>query len=58
MEDKGLFDLASELKASIVNVEELADADWVPVTPKDSHWTSGELSSEKTLARMRRKRPA
>jgi len=41
MEDKGVFDLASELKASIVNFEELADADWVPVTPKDSHWTSG-----------------
>jgi uncharacterized protein (DUF362 family) len=41
MEDKGVFDLANELKASIVNFEELSDADWVPVTPKDSHWTSG-----------------
>jgi uncharacterized protein (DUF362 family) len=41
MEDKGVFDLASELKASVVNFEELTDADWVPVTPKDSHWTSG-----------------
>jgi uncharacterized protein (DUF362 family) len=41
MEDKGVFDLASQMKASVVNFEELADADWVAVTPKDSHWTSG-----------------
>jgi uncharacterized protein (DUF362 family) len=40
MEDKGVFDLAKEMKASIVNFEEIADADWVPVTPKDTHWTS------------------
>jgi uncharacterized protein (DUF362 family) len=40
MEDKGVFDLAAELKASVVNFEELADADWVKVSPKDSHWTS------------------
>jgi uncharacterized protein (DUF362 family) len=41
MEDKGVFDLASQMKASVVNFEDLADADWVRVTPKDSHWTSG-----------------
>jgi uncharacterized protein (DUF362 family) len=40
MEDKGVFDLASEMKAAVVNFEELADADWVKVAPKDSHWTS------------------
>jgi uncharacterized protein (DUF362 family) len=40
MEDKGVFDLAGEMKASVVNFEELADADWVKVAPKDSHWTS------------------
>jgi uncharacterized protein (DUF362 family) len=40
MEDKGVFDLAREMKASIVNFEELADADWVPVTPAGTHWTS------------------
>ncbi len=40
MEDKGVFDLAAELKASVVNFEELADADWVKVAPKNSHWTS------------------
>jgi uncharacterized protein (DUF362 family) len=40
MEDKGVFDLAREMKASIVNFEDLADADWVPVTPAGTHWTS------------------
>ncbi len=41
MEDKGIFDLAQELRASVVNFEELADADWVPVGPAASHWTNG-----------------
>jgi uncharacterized protein (DUF362 family) len=41
MEDKGIFDLARELRASVVNFEELADADWVPVGPAASHWTNG-----------------
>lgn len=40
MEDKGVFDLAREMKASIVNFEELADTDWVMVQPVGSHWTS------------------
>jgi uncharacterized protein (DUF362 family) len=40
MEDKGVFDLAREMKASIVNFEELSDADWVAVQPVGSHWTS------------------
>ena len=40
MEDKGVYDLAHEMKASIVNFEDLADADWVPVTPTGTHWTS------------------
>lgn len=40
MEDKGVFDLAREMKASIVNFEELADSDWVAVQPVGSHWTS------------------
>jgi uncharacterized protein (DUF362 family) len=40
MEDKGVFDLAREMKASIVNFEDLADADWVPVTPAGTHWAS------------------
>jgi uncharacterized protein (DUF362 family) len=41
MEDKGIFDLARDLRASVVNFEELADADWVPVGPAASHWTNG-----------------
>jgi len=41
IEDKGVFDLARDLRASVVNFEELADADWVPVGPAASHWTNG-----------------
>ncbi len=41
MEDKGVFDLASEMKASIVNFEELADADWVSQNPAGCHWPDG-----------------
>ncbi len=41
MEDKGVFDLARDARASIVNFEELADADWVPVGEAASHWTNG-----------------
>jgi uncharacterized protein (DUF362 family) len=41
MEDKGVFDLAHDLKASIVNFEELADADWVPMKPEGSYWANG-----------------
>jgi uncharacterized protein (DUF362 family) len=39
MEDKGIFDLARELRASVVNFEELADADWAPMTA--AHWANG-----------------
>ena len=41
MEDKGIFDLARDLKASIVNFEEIAEADWVAVNPPGSHWANG-----------------
>jgi uncharacterized protein (DUF362 family) len=41
MEDKGVFDLASEMKARVVNFEELADADWVSLKPDTSYWTNG-----------------
>ncbi len=40
MEEKGIFDLAREMNASVVNFEDLADADWVPVTPPGTHWKS------------------
>jgi uncharacterized protein (DUF362 family) len=39
MEDKGVFDLARDLRATIVNFEELADADWAPMSA--SHWPNG-----------------
>ena len=41
MEDKGIFDLARDLRASVVNFEELADSDWVPANPPGSHWSNG-----------------
>lgn len=43
MEDKGIFDLAKELKTAVVNFEELAETDWVPVGPAASHWSNGVL---------------
>ncbi len=41
MEDKGIFDLARDLKVSVVNFEELEESGWVAVGPKASHWTNG-----------------
>ncbi|MGE5357494.1 MAG: DUF362 domain-containing protein, partial [Bacteroidales bacterium] len=50
MEDKGVFDLARDLRASIVNYDELADADWVPVNPAGTHWGPGELVVPRLIA--------
>jgi uncharacterized protein (DUF362 family) len=41
MEEKGIFELAKSLDFSIVNFEELADADWVPFNPPGNHWEGG-----------------
>lgn len=41
MEQKGVFDLATELKTGVVNFEELAETDWVPLGPGASHWSNG-----------------
>jgi uncharacterized protein (DUF362 family) len=41
MEDKGVFDLASRLKATVVNFEELPDAEWVSLKPEGSYWANG-----------------
>jgi uncharacterized protein (DUF362 family) len=41
MADKGVFDLAEEMKARVVNFEDLADADWVSFKPDGSYWPSG-----------------
>ncbi len=41
MEAKGIFDLAHDLRASVVNFEDLQESDWVPVGPTASHWSNG-----------------
>ncbi len=41
MEEKGVFDLARDLRASIVNFEELPESDWLPRNPPGSHWPKG-----------------
>ncbi len=41
MEDKGIFDLAKDLKTTVVNFEDLAETDWVPLGPAASHWSNG-----------------
>jgi uncharacterized protein (DUF362 family) len=50
MEDKGVFDLARDLRASVVNFEELADADWVMVNPAGTHWGPNELVVPRLIA--------
>jgi len=50
METKGIFDLARDLKASVVNFEELTDADWVPVNPAATHWGANELMIPRLVA--------
>jgi uncharacterized protein (DUF362 family) len=41
MEEKGIFDMAESLGFGIVNFEELAEADWIPVNPPGNHWENG-----------------
>jgi uncharacterized protein (DUF362 family) len=41
MEDKGVFDLAEELRFDLVNYEEIGDSDWVHFQPPGSHWEEG-----------------
>lgn len=41
MEKKGTFDLARDLRFNVVNFDEMADADWVSLSPKGSHWPNG-----------------
>jgi uncharacterized protein (DUF362 family) len=43
MEKKGVFALAQELGFEIVNLEEISPAEWIQVTPPDSHWKNGFL---------------
>ena len=41
MEDKGIFAMAEDLGFGIVNFEELAEEDWIPVNPPGNHWDGG-----------------
>jgi len=41
MEEKGTFELAKELGVSLVNFEEISEADWVHMNPPGNHWQDG-----------------
>lgn len=41
MEEKGIFALAREMGFDVINFEELAEEDWVPVNPPGNHWPEG-----------------
>jgi uncharacterized protein (DUF362 family) len=41
LEKKGVFDLAHDLRFDVVDFEQIAQTDWVPVTPPGSHWPGG-----------------
>jgi uncharacterized protein (DUF362 family) len=41
MEQKGIFDLASDLRFSVVNFEEIPEAGWVHFGPGGTHWPEG-----------------
>lgn len=41
MKDKGIYDLCKKLGVGIINFEDLPDASWVRVKPKQSTWLKG-----------------
>jgi uncharacterized protein (DUF362 family) len=41
MEQKGTFDLARDLRFAVVDFEQIADGDWVPVAARGTHWPQG-----------------
>jgi len=41
MERKGIFDLARDLRFEIVDFEQIADAEWVPIAAAGTHWPAG-----------------
>jgi uncharacterized protein (DUF362 family) len=41
MEQKGIFDLASDLGFAVVNYEEIPEADWVHFGANGTHWPDG-----------------
>lgn len=41
MEQKGVFNLARELRFDVVNFEEIPESDWVPFGAQRTHWPEG-----------------
>lgn len=41
MEQKGIFDLARELRFDVVNYEQIPDSEWVSFGPGSTHWPAG-----------------
>ncbi len=41
MEQKGIFDLARDLRFDLVDFDEMADSDWVLIPPTGTHWPEG-----------------
>lgn len=41
MEQKGIFDLARELRFDVVNYEEIPDSEWLSFGPGSTHWPDG-----------------
>jgi uncharacterized protein (DUF362 family) len=41
MEQKGVFDLARDLRFDVVNFDEIPDSDWVPFGAGSTHWPEG-----------------
>jgi len=41
MEEKGVLDLARDLKFQVLNYEELAEEDWISKAPEGNHWPDG-----------------
>ena len=41
MEQKGIFDLARDLRFDVVNFDEIPDSDWMPFGAGSTHWPEG-----------------
>lgn len=41
MNQKGILPLLQKLDVKVIDFDELPDKDWVPVNPRDSHWSNG-----------------
>ncbi len=41
MEEKGIFQMASDQDFSIINFEELEEKDWIAFNPPGTHWSDG-----------------